>query len=62
MRNLEQFPVTPEEVIERIDGILHEMKAGGRFGDISPMIMEAVRRYLIDNPRAVASIVESLRA
>ncbi len=61
MRNLEQYPVDASEVIERIDGVLHILRTSGAAGDTSPMILEAVRRYLIDNPRAVASIVESLR-
>lgn len=60
MRNLLQYPITPEEVLQALELALMREQDDGRIGDPNGMCLEATLRYLRDNPRAVMAIAESM--
>lgn len=61
MRNIEQYPITAQEVMDAIATALQREMDDDRVGGIDGICLEGIRNYLIDNPRAVATIVESLK-
>ena len=62
MRNLEQYPVTAREILDTLGDNVMRVKSSDAPGGTEAMIMDAILDYFTDNPRALATIAETLRA
>jgi hypothetical protein len=61
MRNLEQYPITGQEVIDELNTAIRHDTERGAVGGNTGIVLEGVRQYLLNNPGALAAIVQSLK-
>lgn len=52
MRNLSQYPITPEEVDRVLDSVGLEMHNKRVVGDCRPLILRYVREFVAANPES----------
>lgn len=52
MRNLKQYPITTEEVIERLDRLKSECDED-LFGDMTPLLLDEAMRIILDHEQCI---------
>lgn len=61
MRNLVEYPITADEVLEVVNRALERDNVRKAIGGIDGCVLHTLYQYLIDNPEAVDDITEMLR-